>query len=222
MPGPVEAMLAVAGGKGGCGKTTTALGLAAAFADQRRRPLAVDADADMPNLHAVADVAADRDEPRLDAVATGTSPRDAARPSGRFPGVDVLPGTPGVDLAAALRALRGLDRPVVVDTAAGASEVAVHPLRAADAAFVVTTPRPQSVEDALKTAAMARALDTPVAGVVVNRADDVPDGVAAAFDAPVVAVLPAVGRRPLSDPRVQAALDGLAADWSPDRPEKQG
>jgi len=55
-------MLAIAGGKGGVGKTTTTLGLAAALPG---RPLAVDADRDMPDLHALAGVNRD---PGLDAV----------------------------------------------------------------------------------------------------------------------------------------------------------
>lgn len=44
-------MLAIAGGKGGCGKTTTALGLGAALPGQ---PVVVDADWDLPNLHRLA------------------------------------------------------------------------------------------------------------------------------------------------------------------------
>jgi septum site-determining protein MinD len=46
-------MLALAGGKGGCGKTTTALGLAAALDGPA---VVVDTDRAMPNLHALAGV----------------------------------------------------------------------------------------------------------------------------------------------------------------------
>lgn len=51
-------MLAIAGGKGGCGKTTTALGVGAALPG---RPLVVDADWDLPNLHRLATVYRDGD-----------------------------------------------------------------------------------------------------------------------------------------------------------------
>lgn len=51
-------MLAIAGGKGGCGKTTTALGVGAALPG---RPLVVDADWDLPNLHRLAAVYRDGD-----------------------------------------------------------------------------------------------------------------------------------------------------------------
>ncbi|MFB6218937.1 MAG: AAA family ATPase, partial [Halobacteriaceae archaeon] len=47
-------MLAVCGGKGGVGRTTTAVGLGAALAGHHRATLVVDADADMPDLHALA------------------------------------------------------------------------------------------------------------------------------------------------------------------------
>ncbi len=202
-------MLAIAGGKGGTGTTTTTLGLAAALAGQRRRPLAVDADAGAPNLHLVAGLDAD-DGGRsgIAGVAAGQSVVDAARAPARFPGVDVLTAAPGDDVRGALARL-GDRRPVLVDCPSGGGRPATLPLRFADAAVVVTTPRRQAVENALKTAETARALDTPVAGVVASRADDVPGDVAASFDAPAVAV-PAADDYPLADPNVRAAHDRLA------------
>jgi septum site-determining protein MinD len=49
-------MLVIAGGKGGCGKTTTALGLAAVLAERGAPAVVADADRDMPDLHALAGV----------------------------------------------------------------------------------------------------------------------------------------------------------------------
>ncbi|MFW5937921.1 MAG: P-loop NTPase, partial [Halanaeroarchaeum sp.] len=94
-------MLAIAGGKGGVGKTTTALGVGVALATRRRDPVVVDADADLPNLHLVADV----DGGGVEAVADGTDVERASIPSDRFEGVRVLGSRPGAPVARALRTL---------------------------------------------------------------------------------------------------------------------
>jgi septum site-determining protein MinD len=86
-------MLAVAGGKGGCGKTTTTLGLAAALVRQRKSAVAVDADREMPNLHTLAGV---RREPSLDAVADGWPPEFVAGTADAPAlGVSVIPAASG-------------------------------------------------------------------------------------------------------------------------------
>jgi len=166
-------MLAIVGGKGGCGKTTTALGLASALADAGGRPLVVDTDLAMPNLHARADT--DR-TPGLDAVANGKPVHSVAHRSDRVPGVDVVPvgratGSVASETLGRLRRTRGR---VVLDCPAGATEGVVEPLRAADAALVVATPDRSSRVDAAKTARMVRALDTHLAGGVLTRTTDGP------------------------------------------------
>ena len=199
-------MLAVAGGKGGCGKTTTTLGLARAFAQRRRRPLVVDCDLDAPNLHLRADVPRD---PGLD---TG-SPLEAAHASDVVPGVDVLPvgDATADDLGNALDVLEALsdDRPVLLDCPAGASEAATRPLRAADGAVVVATSGQEQIEDAVKTAAMARAVGTPVRAAVVSRVDDTPAGLGEALGTPHVAAVPPAAS-PLADDRAGAAYASVA------------
>jgi len=205
-------VLAIAGGKGGSGKTTTALGVAGALARRRRRPLVVDCDLDAPNLHLRAGV--DRD-PGADEVgrAGGTpTPDGAAHESTVLPGVDVLPAgsADGDALDAALDALRPADRPVVLDCPAGASEAVARPLRAADAAVVVATRGRESVEDAVKTAAMARAVDAPPAATAVSREPAVPDGLRAAVGAPDAVAVPDVPDPLGADAATAAAYAALA------------
>jgi len=163
-------MLAIAGGKGGCGKTTTALGLARALARMGERPLVVEADLDMPDLHHRAET--DR-APGIAAAADSGRPREVAQPSSRFPGVDVLPCLEATtDTAAALfDRLSACPGPVLLDCPAGAGPDAVAPLRTADRSVVVSTPRERSLRDAAKTAAMARHLDAPPALVVLVGSD---------------------------------------------------
>lgn len=196
-------MLAVAGGKGGCGKTTTTLGLALAAGRWGRSVLAVDADLNVPDLHRVVGLEGvpateppDRDRP-VAAAASGdrrapTHGPDTAAPVDPVPvpgqaGVAVLPGRPAIDPVARCERLPGLaaDRDLVVlDCPAGAGRDAVAPLRAADRTIVVSTAERPSLADAAKTAAMSRAVGTPVAGAVITRADRPPSGLDALLGAP--------------------------------------
>ncbi|MFC6735902.1 MinD/ParA family protein, partial [Halolamina salina] len=132
-------MLAIAGGKGGVGKTTTALGLAAALPG---RPLVVDADCDMPNLHALAGVPAD------------DGPHDCSAHDCR-----VLPASgdeaPPVDQRLERLHSRETDGHTLVDTPAGAGIDAATPLRIADGVVLVSTACAPALRDAAKTASMA-------------------------------------------------------------------
>jgi len=182
-------MLAVAGGKGGVGKTTTAVGLGRVLARGGRRPLLVDCDTGMPDLARVAGLPDPERGAGLAAVAEGTSPGEAAREPPDGPAV-LPPG--GVDAGDLGAALAGVDwpGPVVLDCPAGAGRGAALPLRAADRVVVVSTARRASLRDAAKTAAMARALGGEVAGVVVTRRAEPPDGVDRLLGAPALAAVP--------------------------------
>ncbi|QZX98904.1 MinD/ParA family ATP-binding protein [Halobaculum rubrum] len=186
-------MLAVTGGKGGTGKTTTALGLARAFGRAGTPAIAVDADWDLPDLGAVA--AADRRVTYPDR-GDDDSPLAAAVADAVAPAVRVLPApTDGRDRdrRGALRAVAASapEEPrVLVDCPAGASPDAVAPLRVADGALLVTEPCAAALRDAAKTAAVARRLGTPVVGAVVTRAAAVPAGVGDLLGCPIVARVP--------------------------------
>lgn len=162
-------MLAVVGGKGGCGKTTTTACLARALAAEGAAPVAVDADRDMPDLHLVAGTPA---EPGLGRLAGGGL-REATHEASELPGVRVVPAGDGTDadLFEAASRLRSRAGPVLLDAPAGASPDAAVPLRVADRSLVVTTPSRESLADAAKSAAMAEALDAPAVGSVVVRSD---------------------------------------------------
>ena len=236
-------MLAVTGGKGGSGKTTTTLALAAALGRRRRSVLAVDADREMPDLHAMAGVEC---APGLDAVADGRDPREVAHSVPDSPGVSVLPsgdssrvskrengetnatdgGSSAVARAsrfAAFDRLAGRADAVLLDCPAGVGPDAAAPLRAADAALVVTTPEPACLRDAAKTAAMARELGTPVAGAVISRVPDVAvkssvtDRMADLLDCSMAVAVPDVGRRgtPLDADAVRAATDEIVSILRP-------
>jgi len=204
-------MLAIAGGKGGCGKTTTTLGIAAALARAGRRVVAIDADRDMPDLHVAAGVPG---EPTAAAVADGTPPESVLRPVPGRPRVGVVPAAPGVSRSAirtAIARCRALDAVGLVDCPAGAGPGAVDPIRVADRVVVVTTGRPAGVRDAAKTARIAASLDTPVAAVVVAGTDSPPPAVGRHFD-PDPIVTGAVAE-PLSAAGARAHRELVASVW---------
>ncbi|SFR68964.1 MinD/ParA family ATP-binding protein [Halogeometricum limi] len=196
-------MLAIAGGKGGCGKTTTTLGLATALSD---RTLVADADTDMPNLHSLAGV------PRR--VPAG----DVGHVHPDDDGVVVCPAPPtdanecrddGAYLDGVRDAATG---PVLVDCPAGAGPDAVAPLRRADGAVLVTPPCAPALRDTVKTAAMADALGTPVVGVVLVRTSVAPPEIASLFGCPILGVVPSVEAPVLEHERVRRAYRNVATE----------
>ena len=198
-------MLAVAGGKGGVGKTTTTLALAATLARRGRPVRAVDADCEMPDLHTLA--GCNRDPP-LSVVLDGSRPPEQSVSA--LPGVRVVAAPPPAAKASVADALARLrDRPTVVDTPGGAGPDAVTPLRAVDHVLLVADGTPQALRDATKTGAMARELGASVVGCLLVRTTEAPSGVTDLLDAPVLGTVPAADE-PLDDTAVWSAYDHVA------------
>jgi septum site-determining protein MinD len=213
----MKGSIAIAGGKGGCGKTTTAVGLALALGRAGEAPLVADADHELPDLHLVANV--DR-HPGLDAVADGVAPTAAAQPMPDAPESFVLPAG-GIDvesLATALTRVANYEGVVLLDTPAGAGRDAAVPIRAADRTLLVTATTKASLEDTAKTAAMARELGTPPLGAVVvephssggAEMPDVSDVCPRLFGCPCLGRVPRVSGHPLAAPAVRTTCKNVA------------
>lgn len=158
-------MLAIAGGKGGSGKTTTALGLAVALARQGENPVVVDCDCDMPDLHLNAGV---KRTDGVDEVAEGASIEAASVSWKERPTVRLLTAGNRRNVDSALRRLPRWKDPVLLDCPPGTGPDAVRPLRHADETLLVTTDEPQSVADTELTARCARQLQSSIIGTLVR------------------------------------------------------
>jgi septum site-determining protein MinD len=205
-------VIAVAGGKGGSGKTTTALGLARALSRRGASAVAADADWDLPNLDRLASATTDRSS----SATIREAIRDSASIAPERSSVTVLAAPDDPDAVAPVATFDALadavpdDAPTLLDCPAGASPDAAAPLRAADRSLLVTPLRRAALRDAAKTAAIARRLGCPPLGVVAVRADSVPDPVGDLLGCPVLGRVPPAAPTPLADPAVRSAYDDLA------------
>ena len=98
-PNPVARVIAIANQKGGVGKTTTAVNLAASLAVAERRTLLIDGD---PQGNATSGVGVERgsyDATTYDVLLGNTTIAQARQRGIQFSRLDVLPATP--DLAGA-------------------------------------------------------------------------------------------------------------------------
>lgn len=194
MPGHV---FAVASGKGGVGKTTTAINLGIALRMHDRSVVIVDGDLGMPNLGTMVGV---DHEPTIHEVLAGEADLDAALVE-VADGFYLVPGNPDLtgfaaadpdELRGFVDALADRFEFVVLDTGAGLSYESVLPLEIADEVIFVTTADPSSLTDTRKTLEVAERLETPIRGAVLTRVgtDGVADEVTEALDLEVLGIIP--------------------------------
>jgi flagellar biosynthesis protein FlhG len=153
---PIPRLIAVAGGKGGVGKSMIAANLALALGRLGHRATLVDADLGAPNLHTMLGVVnpevclADFLDNRVESL-------DALKVRVIVPTLTLIPGTsrPGVanlakaDKARLLHAIACIDADcVVIDVGAGASYNVVDFVAAADHKLFVLTPQLPSLHNA--------------------------------------------------------------------------
>jgi len=187
---------AVAGGKGGVGKTTTALNVGVALKRNGYDVIVVDADLGMADLGRLMDVDTD---PGIHGVLAG----DAAPMEALVDGpedIQLLPGQADLDalqradpakLPTVFDRLTDLAEFVLVDTSAGLSHEVLVSLGAADGVLLLTTPKNTALGDAERTAELAEQVDGTLLGTVVTRAkhDSDLDAIAARTGTAVVSTV---------------------------------
>lgn len=149
-------VIAVTGGKGGVGKTNVTLNLAMAMAQMGKKVLVLDADLGLANCDVMLGL---RVEKNLFHVLSGEAELDDILIEGPF-GIKIVPATSGTqsmtelspaEHAGLIRAFSELRTPfdvMLVDTAAGISDMVLSFSRASQDVLVVVCDEPSSITDA--------------------------------------------------------------------------
>lgn len=170
-------VFAIAGGKGGVGKTTAVTNLATALSAAGYDVVALDVDLGMANLGPVLGIQPDGGPTIHNVLAGDAGISEATYRTDR--GFSVIPGTQALDEYAAAdpSRLQYTTGPlteeydvILLDTSAGLSNEVISPLRLADSVVLVTTPDVVAIRDAAKTGELTARVGGTVEGVVVNRA----------------------------------------------------
>ncbi|MEK6926893.1 MAG: cell division ATPase MinD [Nanoarchaeota archaeon] len=168
-------IITITSGKGGVGKTTTAINLGAALNAFGKEVIVVDANLTTPNvgLHLGAPIV----PVSLNHVLLGKA-KLADAIYEHESGTKVIPSSLSIKELRRLnhsklkdvgRRLRKMADFVIFDSAAGLGEEAIASLEAGDELIIVTNPEIPAVTDALKTAKVIEQLGKEVKGIIVTR-----------------------------------------------------
>jgi septum site-determining protein MinD len=208
----------VAGGKGGVGKTTTAVNVAATLEANGYDTAVVDADLGMANLGEMLGIEYDNS---LHEILAGNATVSEGLTDAQG-GVTVIPGEQSLEafaeadpakLRTVIKTLRSTYDVVLVDTGAGLSHETTVPLGLADGILLVTTPDDVAVADTVKTAQLAGRVDGEILGGLVCRVtrNTGVESIAEQFDFPTLGVIPVDLDATENEPLVLNTPDSEAA-----------
>lgn len=168
--------IVVTSGKGGVGKSTVSLGLAAQFAANGERVLLVDCDAGLRSLDRMTGTEEALVFDSSDVVAGRCSPAEAIYPCENIPGVSLMPAPANGDElvpASAMQQLvpllkRYFDR-VILDSPAGVGRGFRAAAIAADKALIICNSDPVCIRDAAIVRRLLEELEISEQRLIINR-----------------------------------------------------
>lgn len=194
-------IIVITSGKGGVGKTTTAINLAAAMNSFGEDVLVIDGNLSTPN------VGLNLNSPEvpinLNHVLTGKADAFEAVYEHKS-GIKIMPSSLSIKelkktkperIKDFKKDFKKLSKMVLVDTSAGLGQEASSVMEMADEIIVVTNPEMPAITDALKAIKLAEQLKKPVLGVIVTRVnkDDIelePEVVKEMLEVPILGMIP--------------------------------
>lgn len=197
----MSSLITITSGKGGVGKTTTAINLGAALQAFGKEVIVLDANLSTPNvgLHLGAPIV----PVSLNHVLLGKAKiTDAIYEHSS--GTKIVPSSLSIrelnrlnhgKLKDVGKKLRRMADFVLYDSAAGLGAEAIAAIEAADSLIIVTNPEIPAVTDALKTSKLADELGKEVLGVIITRSNgskyEMPvDNVREMLELPILGVIP--------------------------------
>lgn len=168
-------VIAIISGKGGVGKTTTAINLGTALSKLNKEVIIVDTNLNTPNvgIHLGAPIV----PVSLNHVLKGKADIDEAIYE-HYSGTKIVPSSLSVKeitkfntkkIPQIVKELKEKADFVILDSAAGFSEEAIATLYAGEEIIIVTNPEMPSVTDSLKAVKVAKEMNKEVKGVIVTR-----------------------------------------------------
>jgi septum site-determining protein MinD len=165
--------IAIAGGKGGCSKTTTSINLAIALNNLDKDVLLVDCNLTTPNVGLYLGVP--YVEKTIHDVLSGSIKLEESIYLHKS-GLKIVPGSISIEKLIDLKPellkkkLKNLDNDyVILDCSAGLGRESLSVLEACDKILIVTNPEIPAATDALKTIKLADELNKEVIGIVLSR-----------------------------------------------------
>jgi len=194
-------IIVITSGKGGVGKTTTAINLAAAMKHFGQDVLIIDGNLSTPNigLH----LNSPEVPINLNHVLRGKAePFEAVYE--HESGIKVMPSSLSIEelkktnparLKDFRKDFKKLGQRIIVDCSAGLGHEASSAIELADELIVVTNPEMPAITDALKAVKLAEKIGKPVLGVIVTRVqkNDIelePDVVKEMLEVPILGMVP--------------------------------